>query len=510
MENENGQGDQGGNANDALAEALDILQAISMDPEKRNRLDACFMVIRSAFLENEQPAFYDQAMTLLRFILSDQHEDRDNRYYQYDEQERVQLSTATKMFIFAFKNEMDAPFLLRIMENNPECVTEELDSHGRKLLHIASQFGAPIEVIRHLVGMYPAALRENADYGLPLYYACDCLIRSCTETIKFLLSEYPDAASTTTRNGNLPLHGVLMENSYNACLEVVALLTESFPNGVRAVGDGSLPLHLVCESEDAQMDIVEHLLTLYPGALGNKGNCCFISGRHTPLQMALFNGQEADIIRLLIRSCPTSALQDCDDGNYPLHIACQVSYPIDIMKTLLDRAPDVASTMGVGAEDVVGLPLHVACTNPCTAENVETIRLLLNRHPRTASSRNIHGELPIHVACKQFGGGVRDLVQSYPEGVLALDANGEYPLLVACKNRNCSLEWIRMLVEAEPLTVFLEQADGSTPLHLSHAHDQPQEISRFLLNAQRDAVRNVMQAEPYLPDLVIAHINTFF
>uniref|UniRef100_A0A7S4WAI9 Uncharacterized protein n=1 Tax=Ditylum brightwellii TaxID=49249 RepID=A0A7S4WAI9_9STRA len=130
----------------------------------------------------------------------------------------------------------------------------------------------------------------------------------------------------------------------------------------------------------------------------------------------------------------------------PLHEACTLQAPKDVISALIDAYPTGAQFSEISG----ALPLHLACQNKAP---LGSIRALLRAYPRAATVA-VGGLLPIHIACMGHDVSlaiVEALLRTHPEGRSARDKNGYTPLtyyeLSSCPRK----EWgLKMILLHEP------------------------------------------------------------
>lgn len=119
------------------------------------------------------------------------------------------------------------------------------------------------------------------------------------------------------------------------------------------------------------------------------------SPHHDP-QSLLFlyvtSGSWPDAIRRA-QSHPQEILYIDDNGNTPLHRACQLDPPVDILRVLQDA---VTQTNSLGAT-----PLHIAASHRC---NARALRELIALYPGALCQCSRIGRTPIHYACMSYRG----------------------------------------------------------------------------------------------------------
>ena len=140
----------------------------------------------------------------------------------------------------------------------------------------------------------------------------------------------------------------------------------------------------------------------------------------------------------------------------PIHQACALRPPIDIVRTLVLSYP-----AGVKAkESSFGrLPLHVACRSGASSDVIDA---LLAYYPDSAKADDNLKRIPLHYALKNGceRGVLLKLLDSYPEGVRRGDHRGWIPLHVAC-SVGTDPDMVRLLIEEWPESVITKTHKGS-------------------------------------------------
>lgn len=96
---------------------------------------------------------------------------------------------------------------------------------------------------------------------------------------------------------------------------------------------------------------------------------------------------------LRAKSHPKEILMFDDNGNTPLHVACQLDPPIEVLVSLKDA---VAQTNSWGAT-----PLHIAASHRC---NVHALKKLIDYYPGALCRLSKMHRTPIHYACMSYRG----------------------------------------------------------------------------------------------------------
>ncbi|KAL9593879.1 MAG: hypothetical protein Q9179_005651 [Wetmoreana sp. 5 TL-2023] len=186
--------------------------------------------------------------------------------------------------------------------------------------------------------------------------------------------------------GNLNIVQLLLD--HNADVDIKA--TSRGDARERKFEGGRTPLHWAAHK--GHKDIVQLLIA-------NKANVnAKNSSGRTPLQEALMHGRTG-IAKILLSSSASVDIRDNEHWT-PLHQASHSNSPL--INTLIDKGCDIEAqtsdkTIWTGANRyLVAPPLFLAAGNGYEA----AVRTLLARSANSRS-RNIIGEMPIHVACWQ-------------------------------------------------------------------------------------------------------------
>lgn len=168
-----------------------------------------------------------------------------------------------------------------------------------------------------------------------------------------------------------------------------------------------------------------------------------------------------------------------DSRILPLHLACALYPPLDIIQALVLACPRGVKSRETAYER---LPVHVACRN---SANPEVIEALLTYFPEGARTPDKLGRLPLHYAsCNGTSYDVVDtLLDTFPEAVHAADHRGWLPIHVACCS-GAPLSIIRRLLEECPGTISVKTKQGNTPLTCAKmiANQSSDEVKSFLMS----------------------------
>ena len=251
-----------------------------------------------------------------------------------------------------------------LLQSQPDAVAD-VDQHGECALHVAVANNAPLPVVRMLLKAHPAAVGErnharqlpidiaykkhpknlklqatvkaaeaDRDGNLPLHHicrlspqqepACDAdMLAAYPSASKLKISSYllafPEAAMVRGKGGNLPLHVVCSNKSSRMAAGgvdvgahidamVLALLPEEMDRAAKqrqasaANLQGSLPLHLVCQSS-ARLNVVNALLKAYPKAVKVKD-----AKGYLPIHYAVEGRAGVEVLQALADGIPSDDL----------------------------------------------------------------------------------------------------------------------------------------------------------------------------------------------------------
>ena len=164
----------------------------------------------------------------------------------------------------------------------------------------------------------------------------------------------------------------------------------------------------------------------------------------------------------------------------PIHIACSLHAPLEVMRTIVEEYPGCLSAKESSFQR---LPLHVACQ---FSASLDVIEYLAREYAAGTSEPDVLGRLPIHYACSN--GAPIDVIQALlranPSSSVFADNNGWLPLHVAI-HFGAGTEAIRELVRVCPAAVMMKTKKNSTSLSLAEhvSTTNREEVIRILKGA---------------------------
>ena len=339
----------------------------------------------------------------------------------------------------------------------PQCnITAETSNHST-IIHLTCKSGS-LPILKHLVENYSDQLSLyaiNDDGKTSIHLACE---KGALNIVKYVIECSPDLLDLADAHGYTPL----LTAAYSNHLPVVKYLNSQNCNISVLDGRGFNVLHI--SSESGYFDIVMYLID---GEYVDPNIADF--HERTSLHIAVLNAQLA-IVEYLMDSPNYQQprvqfeVQD-EDGNAPLHIACETGQPniVSILSAAyLSHDISILQTNNKG-----WTPLHCVAANG----HINTVTTLLTATTGTPFYNELliavdkEGRTAFHLACS--GGHYKMflyLSNCYPVGVSAIDNRGHSLLHASCQSN--SLELVQCLVSTHQLDTEVHDKDGVTCLHL--------------------------------------------
>lgn len=231
-----------------------------------------------------------------------------------------------------------------------------------------------------------------------------------------------DSKLVVHTNGHLPIH-FLVSQRRPKLANILTLLASNKATVRVADGSGWLPLHW-CANNCADVDVARVLVDEYPQALSH------INKRgQLPFQLAARN-RNIDMLRYLYHMHPDALMTIDYQGNSALHEA-SIHFNPGAVAALINIKPDMALMKNFQDQ----LPLHclfriVPNDRRIRLRQIETLRVLLEHHPMTATFKDRDGCLPLHLAVMHRANAalVQLLRDVYPSAVLLPDDSQMLPV----------------------------------------------------------------------------------
>jgi len=345
--------------------------------------------------------------------------------------------------------------------------------------------------------------------------------------IRCLLEYFPDAASTITDNGLVPLHFVCRNK--NVTLNIIQLLIDAAPDSVRSVDEnGWMPLHYLSDNrkldERAALEIFKLLIEKHPEAIRHADNDSYL-----PIHRAAAGGRKPEYCRELIEAYPGSERMSNANDLLPFHWACRNNnlatvqylhklypdainhasangyYPIhlafmganqrdkptatvDIVKFLLDCDPNVKLQKYEGTAPASSL-LYFACLwdyndNDSKIEAaLEIIEVIYDAYPEAIEDNRFASNIPdCHQQVQVFIHSQLAYSRQAKNHRLMMtpDDNGQLPLHTALQH-NVRLGSIKLLVKGNPSAIRNVDANFAMPLHVACQHHSSADVIQYLV-----------------------------
>ena len=395
-------------------------------------------------------------------------------------------------------------------------IVERPDKHGRTPLVLAIESGSPEAVVKLLLDIHPEAASKMDKFGyLPLHRAC--FNRTTSDAIvRILLEYYPEGASEeiatsknvvtaggwgTSLNGSIasaPTLPLDLAIESGASEGVMRMLVNAYPDAVstRRFGrDGSTPLlaavrrHASCQILNVLLEANIEQALIATRARGN-----------LPLHEAIEQNASIHVIKMLLNANPEAALLPNRFHHTPLLLAMKWKSPVDVVKVLLEQAPQVArmtysrvkSPLDMAAEDFVKASSNLPAVTDVSdlvgalGRSWERFLLLLRAAYQDLTGQHIdeaHGEWLILHAAVSFNVPpklLQAILVLYPHQVSQMDERGRTPLSIAAES---GMEWengLCTIFDACPEAIWSSDASSgldvfmlaamkkNNPLHPQH------------------------------------------
>ncbi len=348
------------------------------------------------------------------------------------------------------------------------------------------------EVIQIIIDECPYMVKEEYAFDgiLPLHTLCcneGLDDESSMDILKILVNQFPESVRTNvagatafewqyaeTWKDDLPIHYACRYKSLDFCRYLIEKHPESVSKSqmsyndmsLKLMGQGSLmlPFHLACKY--GSLDLVQYLLEKYPVAIELQTSDSDYN--HKYKRNYAYERNEIEVTE-----SNASMLQK---GNYPLHLAVfreDSPQKMEIVNFLLQQDTNAASKVGKYGN----LPLHLACGDPA-------IKKLFELYPAAIETKNIFGQLPIHLAMRDLDestfDGLSFLAHQRPESLSVLDERGMSCAHYACSSEN-SLEKLELIAELCPEAFRCQSESCGLPIHYACTSGSDEEVLEYLV-----------------------------
>jgi ankyrin repeat protein len=383
-------------------------------------------------------------------------------------------------------------------------------------IHAVCIFRAPLALIEALIDIYRDGPQMKDDQGmLPIHLACRN--GGSKGVVLTLLNAFPDSYKIKDRKGRAPLE--LVEASGSQNVEAVSAAIRRFQQEMQAghtrmvsmTPDGSVagaagtgtPVNEVdyehrtvlfrlllkkdWKAACARADAYPEEAATWIVTKGFNGNLRFL-----PLHKACVLQPPEEVIEKLLYSYPDAAKCRDQDGWLPIHCACFYGASNKVVTTLLSSFPKGAQSK----DDEGRLPIHYACLKGASQPVVD---VLLESFPKGAMSKDDEGRLPIHHACSKGApeGVIDALLKASPKGAQSKDDQGRLPLHHACR-KSSSERIIRTLLRVYPRAAQIKDDQDKLPIHYACQNGASPSVINVLLTTYPESI-NVKNGFGYTP-----------
>jgi len=366
----------------------------------------------------------------------------------------------------------------------------------------------------------PSLARVEREGVLPLHAACGA--GAPINVVKMLLKIYPQAAQAKSDNGYLPLMCHLLLNTESPSEEVVSALLESYPGAAAVVDENNqLPIHIACMATGVSKHIFTMLLRAHPGgayvadvegyypvdyAAANKD----VVTRKVALASLIandpeeFRGQyieekdetrDVTLVDLLLNGPGLETKSELVNLTDDIIQDILTSFTFsDEMQDApyLKRATSAELASVSNVIDEKSLLLHLEqCIENGSSPSQAIVTTLMESYPTSARVSNAKNQFPIHLACKAAG--VSEsmftmMLRAYPQGAYACDVDAMCPIDYAVSNKDLSARKaaIAALVESDK-QVHMHAPTATADLSPQPAISERSELSSSFINKEEQS-----------------------
>jgi hypothetical protein len=176
---------------------------------------------------------------------------------------------------------------------------------------------------------------------------------------------------------------------------------------------------------------------------------------------------------------------DHESSVLPIHVACSVHAPLNVIKAIVEAHPECVQAIESAFKR---LPIHVACQ---FAARADVIHYLVEQYMAGTMEADILGRLPIHYACSNGAplDVVRVLLNVNTSSTLYADLNGWIPLHVAV-HFGAETEVVKEILDVSPPAIVnMRTKKGNTAMCLAKkiTWKNKEEVLALLDNAHQDS-----------------------
>lgn len=370
-------------------------------------------------------------------------------------------------------------------------------------LHFACKSkSCPNSIVQLLIKRHPAALshvsvidggvridhpRISSQYGddnisgIPLHYYLSREENVDLETVKRMVELYPNALLGSENAWyystlHAPLDILLMNPSIDNSFEVAHFLIETNLDSIQQGAEGGdSSLHIACSSYMVDPRTIKSITDACPELIRQQDG-----GGNTPIHDLIINHSYSDngtsisesdateIAAIMVTKEPALLKIANQSGALPLHLAARNGKSPQFCKILVDGYKE-STRISVNGH----LPVHLAAYG----NRHLTVKYLFDADPSTLDTHNSDGKLFFRTV--QMEGGNPDVkaflevqwsyfVRFLLSSTLTVrDSDGQVPLHRALYDNHASLGSIKLLLEANPDSLFIADNNDTLPLHVA-------------------------------------------
>ena len=278
----------------------------------------------------------------------------------------------------------------------------------------------------------------------PLHLACK---QYNSKTVKVMVFHGADG-NAVNKHGQTPLH--IVSSGKKDCPELCEILLRCDDAKINAVdGDGNQPLHLAC-----QQCYTETLQVMV--CCGADVNAVNKHGQ-TPLHIVSSGKQDCpELCEILLKHDAKTGAVD-EDGNQPLHLACQQCYT-ETVQLMVSHGADTNAVNKHGQTS-----LHIVSSEKKDCPELCDILL---KHDAKTGAVDEDGNQPLHLACEQCYTETVQVMVSHGADTNAVNKLGQTPLHIIVSSGKKDFCAVCEILLKHGAKTNEGDEDGNQPLHL--------------------------------------------
>jgi ankyrin repeat protein len=359
--------------------------------------------------------------------------------------------------------------VVRFFAEARPCFFREKSFRTERLLLLNAVREGSAEKLRILASAWPrgARVRDSFLGHVPLHVAATRSV----DVVKAIFEAWPRGVRAKDDVGCVPLHWAVEYWTHRRGLEVVRFLASAWPDALRTEDhNGSLPLHYALRR--GEVELAQVLASMDPNVQPTADNEWWPLLHHAARHGSL------KAVQPLTDMYPLALLRPQGGGWYPLHLAAErEDYHLDVVQFLAEKWPRALREKTASG----WLPLHIAAKG----SSMRIVEFLSRRRPQALLERTDDGLLPLHVALKFARWEVARFLadEGSQEALQAPDSSGRLPLHHAVAHCQAPPELVLDLTSAWPCALHRRSNDGRTPLHIAAQCGATSGVLQFLARA---------------------------